>query len=167
MSDYINGSSYPIFKIYNSSDVLVDTIALNLCDEKGLTETYEFIKITHDLLNYSIVQKVKGFHLNFELSYESWSKKEHSMKIARLFDYIINTNDYKFILTPRVDVLNRYFEVINVNDSLTINIMRNGLNAIGNKGINLQFKTKWLGTNLQWVDPTDLNIAIEDFVTLG
>lgn len=165
MRQYVNGYSYPQFKIY-SGNTLIETIDLNLTDTSGLVEEYEFYYINHQLIDYTNYKNIQGFHINFNLSYESYSKKSNTLNIKKLLDYFIS-NDYTIILTPRYDFQLNAWEVVLLNDILEIGLLRNGINAVGNRLINLQFKTKYIQTKIPWYDLDDLSVTLDDFITTG
>ncbi len=162
MAEYITGYSKPRFLIINSSGLIIDTIDLNLCGTDGLTENYEFYLAKHNLLNYSEVTYFYGYHINFNLSYSEYSNKTNSLAISKLINHILN--NYKLIIVPRIDILNRYYNVNYTGDSITLNILNNGANSIGNKSIELNFRTSELQTQMKWLNPDDLTITIDDFV---
>lgn len=158
MKNFITGHSYPLFKIYNGNTYIED-ISLNLCGVDGLKESYESFGVKHELLSFTTVTKWKGMHINFKLSYSEYSNKDNSLKIMKLLNYIIN--GYKIILYPRADILSRSFEVIFVGEPFELGIMKGGLHATGNKLITLSFKTKYLQTSINWVDPDNISTPVE------
>lgn len=163
MRQYVNGYSTPQFKIYSGNN-LIDTIDLNLTDTTGLVEEYEIYSINHQLIDLTNSNNLQGFHINFFLSYKSYSKKSNSINIKRLLDYFI-TNDYTITLTPRTDFPLNTWEVLLTNDTLQIGLLKNGINAVGNRLIDLQFKTKHIQTKIPWYDMDDFSISLEDFIT--
>ncbi len=161
---YINGYDKPKFLIYYNDYTYVETIELNLCDEDGLTEEYEFLYIEHKLLDYSEEKLFNGLHIYFILSYKSWSDNTNSMKIKKLLNYSLG--NYRIFIFPRVDDYRNY-EVNFTGDSFNLNMMKNGMNAIGNTGIELKYKTKYKLTELDWSDPNNSRIAaLSDFAVI-
>ena len=165
MGNFINGYSTPRILIKDINNNLIETVDLMLTGSDGLTEEYEFFYIEHNLINYSTVKTFKGYHINFNLSYTEYSPKSNSFKIMNLINYIFQ-NNYKLILYPRSEILSRYFEVNFSGNPLELGIMRGGSKAIGNHGIELNFRTKYLQTNLNWLDPDDVITPLDDFITL-
>lgn len=164
MLQYINGYDKPKFIIMNNN-AFVDSIELNLTDSEGLTEQYEFIQIEHSLFNYSQTKYFAGFYIYFTLSYKSWSDAENSLKIKKLINYILS-NIYTIYLIPRIDD-NRIYIVNYVGDGLQLNIMKNKINAIGNRGLELKFRTKDKINKLDWTNPNvSTKTAIDDFATI-
>lgn len=165
MKNYINGYSTPKFVIKDpDSQAIIDTIELNLCGSDGLSEEYEFIAIKHKLLNYSEYSKWMGYFINFTLSYSEYSSKSNSLKVMALINYILYGCD--ITLYPRTDVLSRVFDVNFAGDSMKLGILRGGINSVGNKGIELSFRTKNILTEINWIDPDEITVPIEDFAVL-
>lgn len=152
--NYINGYDYPTFKIY-LNDILIDTINLHRTDESGLVVKPEFYFINHELIDHTNLQTREGFHLNFSLSYNTYSSKENTIKIFRLLNYFLN-NIYKIEITPRSDITTIKYEVILNMDSMEIGILTGGAKAQGHQLINLDFKTKYLQNQFNWIDPDQI-----------
>lgn len=160
---YINGYDKPKFIIYDGL-TYVKEIELRLCDEDGLTEEYEFLYIEHNMLNYSQEKLFKGYHIHFNLSYKSWSDATNTIKIRDLINYILL--GYKILLYPRKDDY-RVYEVNYTGDTFTLNIMKMGERAIGNTGIELNFRTKYKQSTLDWTNPNDSRlITIDNFIAI-
>ncbi len=162
MSKYLNGYSYPIFRIYDGTN-FIEEISLPLTNSKGLIEDYTEYSLEHEFLNYSETKKIFGYKINFNLNYDEWVSKDTAKKIINLL--IHEYNGRKIILIPRQDVPSRYYEVIGKNKSLQIGIMKGGINANGHKGFNLNFVTKNI-VELNYIDPDNIVILNIDYENL-
>jgi len=164
--NFIDGYSNPVFHISNAITKTKEIINLDLCDEAGLTKEYELFAIKHDLLDYSTETNWQGFHIHFTLPY-SYSDKINTMNIKKLINYILDKNiNYVINLQPRIDNINTY-EVICTTDKFTLNIMKGGTKAIGNKISELTFRTKYIQTKIDWVDTSTYAIPIQnDFAVI-
>jgi hypothetical protein len=166
MSNYLNGYNYPKFTIYDENNVLLETINLNLCNEGGLIETYEIIKIEHTLLDYSVTELYKGHHITFKLDYTNYTNKANTVNILKLVSHILD--NHTIILTPRIDVLARHFEVYCNTPTYELGLLRGGSSASGHKLISLSFKTKELQTGaINYIDPDTVATPMdEQFITI-
>lgn len=161
---FVNGSSTPKFTIKNN-DTIINTIILDLTDENGLVEEYEFYSIKHQLLNYSNIHKTNGFHINFSLPYSSYSAKENLLKIKLIINYFIQ-GTYQVYLTPRSDFNMNTYEVVMNMDTMQMGLLKGGQYAVGNRLVELGLKTKYIQTTMNWFDLDDLYITIDDFVSI-
>lgn len=164
MSNYINGCGSPIFRIYNSSNVLIDTINLPLTDSQGLIESIEEYSTLHQLLDFSFTKSIQGYKITFTLNYSEYTEKATTTDLMSLLTY--EKAGYIIKLQPRSDIGARYFEVIGMNDKIDIGILKNGINSIGNKGITLTYMTKNLVSDIMVVDPDDVVIPIEETIII-
>ena len=164
MKQYVNGSSFPIFYVKDSGNNTTDTIALPLCGADGLTERFETVFIEHELQNYSSVKKFLGHHVYFNLSYSDYSNLDTTLKIGKLMNYILNNN--RLVIQPRAEILSRSFSVIFTGNEFELGILKGGVRAGGNRGINLQFRTTKIQSQITFVNPNDLTIPIDDFIIL-
>ena len=149
--NYINGYDYPYFKIY-FNNILIDTINLHRTGESGLVVKPDFYFIEHELIDHTNLQTREGFHLTFNLSYDTYSSKENTIKIFQLLNYFL-ANVYKIEITPRSDITTIKYEVILNMDSMEYGILQGGAKAQGHRLINLNFKTKYLQSQFSWIDP--------------
>lgn len=161
--NFVNGYSYPTFKVYDGT-TFIESIALDYCGAEGLIENMEFITVQHNYTDYSTAQVIEGVHYYFDLSYSEYSNKTNTLKIKRILNYAIDGN--KIFIYPRTDVLNRFFEVLLIPDNLTIGIAKGGISAIGNKHIKLKFRTKDLQAYVNWVDPNDLTVCLWNYTII-
>lgn len=156
--NYLLGQDIPRFKIYDSDWNEIETIDLMLCGLDGLEEKNPPQVIEHPLLIGKIVRKIIGRYKDFTLSYSDYSPIENSKKIEKIIDYFneINYPNYHIILYPNIDIPTRWFEINDTTDDLTINNMKHGVKAIGNRGMVLKFQSKYLQNKLKWTDPNDV-----------
>lgn len=148
MINFINGWKAPKFRI-KDGNVLIDTIVLPISE--GMIETIEELKIEHTLLNYDIEKEVHGFRLSWKIPYTVWANKNVMLEVQQLMRY--SKAGYRIILTPRLDLPTRSFEVLLNNDMIEYGIKKGGENAIGNSGIELTFTTKSIIDDTEFVDP--------------
>ncbi|MBE2228249.1 MAG: hypothetical protein IAE93_12925 [Ignavibacteria bacterium] len=154
MANFLNGWKNPVFKVYDSNHFLLDTISLPITGSEGFTETIQDRKIEHELLNYTLYQKVYGFTILFRLPYTEYANKETMKKIQQLIRY--HKSGYKLVLTPRADVPRRSFIVVYTGDELDQGIKKGGSSAVGNRLVNLEFTTKDLIDDPNWIDPDEI-----------
>jgi hypothetical protein len=156
--NYLLGQDVPRFKIYDSNWNEIETIDLMLCGLDGLEEKRDKRYIEHELLSGKISRKEIGHYKDFTLSYSDYSPIENSKKIEKIMDYFVEENypDYHIILYRNIDILTNHYEIIDTTDDLTINNMKHGIKAIGNRNLVLKFKTKYLQKRLNWSDPNDV-----------
>jgi len=150
MANFINGWQYPIFHIYDNN-ILLDTIHLPITGAEGLVESVQDRKIEHELLNYSIYNKVYGFTLVWNLPYSEYTNKETMLKIQQILRY--HKSGYTIELTPRADLARRHFTVVYSGDEIQVGIKRGGSNSVGNRLVNISFTTKYLLDDTTWIDP--------------
>lgn len=151
MLNFINGWRNPRFKIYTEAGVLVDTIELPIVNSDGLVESLEDLKVSHELLNYSIVTDVRGYRITWTLPYTEYANVGTMMKIQQLLRY--HKANYKVILIPRIDNPSRKFEVTFSGDTIEMGIKKGGVGAVGNRLIELKYTTKYLIEDPKWIDP--------------
>ena len=165
MSNFVNGYSYPIFRIYSSAGVLLDTIELPLTGKDGLREKFNELSIRHEFLNYSRRKSFQGLHIDFTLNYSEFTNKTTSAKIFHLLNY--ETQGKTIHLQPRADVGARNFEVIGFNDSIELGILKGGQYASGNHGITLNYSTAVKQDYYQVTDPDNVAISIDNLTTIS
>lgn len=167
MYNYLNGVSYPQFQIIDGNGVVKQTIQLPITNSKGLIENYIEKNISYEFLDYRKEKKILGYNVNFTLHFDEWTSKKTLLKIYQLLHWeytfrLPGYENYKIILTPRVDAPSRNFDVIGTNENMSLGVMRGGVNAIGNKGIILNYTTKYL-SNWGWIDPDTEDDLIMDY----
>lgn len=161
---YVNGYSNPKFKILNGNQE-VETISLDYCGVNGLVESNEFIYVNHNLIDYSTLQTIKGLHIHFTLDYVDYSDLNNTLSIQNIINYAIA--GFRVFLYPRAETY-RNFEVILELDSVDIGIMKGGEKSIGNKLLQLKFRTKYLQSNLAWINPNNISlIGVRNFNKIG
>lgn len=153
MANFLNGWRHPVFKIYNNN-ILLDTIDLPITGAEGLIETIQDRKIEHELLNFSIYQKVYGFTIVWQLPYTEYANKATMKKIQNLLRY--HKSGYDIVLTPRADIPRRHFPVVYTGDELAHGIKKGGANSVGNRLVNIEFTTKYLLDDPNWIDPDEI-----------
>jgi hypothetical protein len=144
----INGYKEPKFKIYDASGALISTIELPLTGAKGLVESYEVKKIRHELVDYSTIQKLKGYIIHFTLYYDSFIEADTLLKIKQILDYSVN--GYNIELIPRKDYAWRKFDVYLSSDSFDLGLLGGYSNSKGHRLPVLVFTTKYLQTEMPW-----------------
>jgi len=150
MSRFINGYRNPVFKIFHGS-TLLDTISLPITGVGGLVETIQERRIVHELTNFTLLNKVFGYTLHWNLPYSEYANKETMLLIQQLLRY--HKAGYQIILIPRADLSRRFFEVLYTGDSLEMGIKKGGANAVGNNLVTIEFTTKYLTDDINWIDP--------------
>jgi len=161
---YINGYSYPIFRIYSSVGVLLDTIELTLTGRDGLREKYNELNIRHEFLNYSRKKSFQGVHIDFTLNYSEFTNKTTSLKIFNLLNY--EAQGKIIYLQPRADIGSRSFEVIGMNDTIELGILKGGVNAGGNYGITLNYTTANKETYYRVTDPSNVELPLDNLTII-
>jgi len=152
MSYYINGCKHPVFKIYHpTSHNLIDTIELPIVNSEGLIESIEEKKIVHELLTYESLEYIQGYKITWLLPYSEYANKSTMLKVQSLFRY--RKGGYKLILIPRADLPRRHFEVIFSGDSIEYGIKKGGNKSIGNRLLSIQWTTKNILSDFDWIDP--------------
>lgn len=164
MKQYVNGSSFPIFYIKDDNNNVIETIELPLCNADGLIERFETMFIEHELQNYSTVKKFLGHHIYFNLSYSEFHNLDTTLKIGKLMNYILE--NYRLVIQPRADIPSRSFSCIYSGNRFELGLLKGGIRAGGNRGINLEFRTKNIQSQIQFVNPNDICIPIEDMIIL-
>lgn len=156
--NFINGWSYPIFKIYHpTKHYLVETISFPITNSDGLIETVEELKVKHLFLNYSYKEKIDGYRISWCLPYNEYVKKETMFKIQKILRY--RKSNYRINLTPRADMLKRHFDVIYTGDTLDFGIKKGGTNAVGNRLVQISFTTKNIVDDPNWRDPDEVTYS--------
>ncbi|RPI19013.1 MAG: hypothetical protein EHM58_03095 [Ignavibacteriae bacterium] len=148
MSNIINGWQNPIFKIYNSLGVLLETIELPLTNSRGLVESYEIIKKQTEVIDYTIKEKLLGYRITFSLYYDEYVSGDTLLNVKSILNHAKLGN--KLVIIPRADSPDRTFEVIVNMDKFDIGLLKGGAKAIGHRLPVLQFTTKYLQAELNW-----------------
>jgi len=156
MLQFINGHREPAFKIYDINYNFIETIILNLCDEDGMEEYNEYDVIWYKAIDKSEDPYWNGIRKHFTLNYGSWSEAVNSMKIRKIVNYATKNNLYIIHIIPRYDYEFRNYRVNYSGEPITLGIHGGGLNAIGNTKISLKFKTKYLISELDWINPNNI-----------
>lgn len=151
MLNFVNGFQNSVIRIIDNANALIDVIELPYAGREGLKESIEELAVTHDLNNFTILKKVFGYRINWELPYKEYSNINTMMSIKKILDY--QKAGYRLILIPRKDLPIRKFEVFYSGKSLDYGINGGGIFAKGNKHVELQFTTKYLINDLIFYDP--------------
>jgi len=160
LADYINGYSFPRFRILDASNNITEEIDLELTNSDGLIENYIDNDIQHILeLDKEIVKVRRGGkrRIEFTLHYNQRFQKALGLKIQRILNY--EQNGFKIFLIPRSDVLGRSFEVVYSGDEFQIGINRGGAYAQSNKMLVMKWVTKRIELP-NWIDPDDIYIPL-------
>lgn len=150
MTNFVNGWRHPIFRIYNNS-ILIDTIELPITGVEGLVETIRERRIQHELTDFTLLHKVFGFTISWNLPYSEYANKVTMLNIQQILRY--HKAGYKIILIPRADLPRRNFEVLYTGEEIEMGIKKGGSAAVGNRLVNIQFTTKYLLDDFNWIDP--------------
>jgi hypothetical protein len=167
MSLSLNGWSYGKAVITTSGDVpSTITVLLPMTNYGGgLEEKTDFLGNTVNLVNFDIdnrftikEQDPYGFNISYAFHYEDF------ILGSDLFDKFLPLikawfNKWTIVLTPRIDVPERYFTVNLTNDSLILQLRRGGAMAKYHKGVLFTFETKRSLTDLQWTLQPDTTPA--------
>lgn len=159
--DYINGVSYPRITVFSLTDnTVVEQIDLPLCNTAGLVEDYqEDFKRNQTEAGRIINFDNKACRIKFTLDYSEYLRKAETLVIEKVFFYNSQPDKFKIILTPRVDVLKRFFEVCLDDGAYSMGVNKGGTNARGNRLAIIKFITKYtVGKN--FVDPADVLIPL-------
>ncbi len=144
----INGYKEPRFNIYDGGGALVAAIDLPLAGERGLVESYGVKKITHELVDYSTLQRISGYIIHFTLHYESFIRADALMKIKQVLDYA--AGGYRIELVPRKDFAWRKFDVYLSSDNFELGLLGGYGNSKGHRLPVLEFTTKYLQPEIPW-----------------
>ena len=154
MANYIIGSGTSRFYLINNSSRTGSTqiIDLPLTNSNGLTISWEEVSIKHLLISQRrMAKKILGWTVKFTLDYSEYIQKNDLIKIKTIIDSA--RAGWTLRLVPRVDDLSSYYDVYYSGQSLDINILHGGTNAIGNKSVVLEFTTIDLQPSLNFTDP--------------
>lgn len=155
MANYINGYSTPRFLIFDQNDNLINTIDLDLTNSDGLRESYGTENITHTLEKDKrkvTIYRAGKKRILFTFHYNEFFHKNLAFNILQILEQ--EENGYKIVLIPRVDILNRRFEVRYTGDEFEIGLNKGGINAQSNNGLILKWETVKL-EKPNWIDPDD------------
>lgn len=154
MLNFLNGWKNPIIKVLTSRNIVLETIELPFAGKEGLKESIEELNVTHELNNFTTLKKVFGYRITWKLPYKEYANVSTMMKIKKILDY--QRAGYKLVLIPRKDLPLRKFEILYTGKSLEYGIHGHGINAIGNKDVELEFQTKYLVEDLKFFDPNEI-----------
>lgn len=112
-STYINGVSFPIVKIKDTSGAVVDTINLDLCGANGLIEEYteDFKRVVLGKNKKKIDYDFKGTDIIFILDYSEYSATGNLFDIELIKTYNRSPELYNLFLIPHSDLPGRSFQV--------------------------------------------------------
>lgn len=154
---FINGYSEAYVDFYHPvTNVRTERIQLPETDADGLIETWTETMLMDTLLSGEVLYESLYWHGNFDFSFRQMTEVEESMIINKVFTY--QHDGYKIVLTPNKDLLQRYFRVCRVGDIQT-GLLKGGINAQGNKLMNLTFITLEPQTSPNWINPSDIQYA--------
>lgn len=163
-TNFINGWQYPSFKIYHviGGDTFtvgfIKKIDLPLVNEEGLIESVQELKNVHELLNYSLEDKIYGYRITWTLPYSNYANKNTMLSIQEILQYL--KAGYRVVLTPRSDLPMRNFIVKYSGDKLDVGNKKGGSKAVGNRLATISFTTKDLVDDLGWIDPDKIPHAV-------
>lgn len=155
---YLNGVSYPVFKIKTLANELVEVINLDLCGENGLTEEYEedYKRVTLESNSRIIDYDFRGARIKFILDYSDYVRVDNLMNIEKLFFYNSLPETYKIILSPRADIGARQFEVRLADGKYSLGIQPDAYN---HKDPVIEFITV-IPSSKYFTDPNDIYIPL-------
>lgn len=164
MSNIINGSANPRFRILSQTNDLIEEIDLRQTNSNGLIETTSSEDITHILeKNKRIVKVYRGTRITFTLNYDQFIQQEDLLKLYSILNY--ERNGFKIILLPRSDILSRSFQVTFTGDSFDLGINKGGAIANSHKLIVMKWETVEL-VSMNWIDPDNIFIAFQNFAVI-
>lgn len=154
----LNGWSTGKVVITTDGDVPVTTtILLPMTNYgSGLEEITEFKDNGQELINFDIdnpdiidEQDFLGHKVNWIFHFEDFITGDD---LFEKFQYVLNArkSGWTMVLTPRVDIPNRFFTVNLIDEKLTLMLRRGGQYAQLHKGPLFTFRTKHLEQDLKW-----------------
>jgi len=149
---FVNGYDKPRFVIYNSANVVEQTIDISFKYE-ALREYYEDITILDQYTDGSKESNVLWYDYEWRLFFTGYIEKSDRLKIAEVEKACKQKK--KVILTPHTDYLWRYFEVIVLPEKRTLDLFphhRGGLNTTNNS-FEISFINKYPITEVSVIDP--------------
>lgn len=135
-----------------------------LCNENGgLTESWEWKGITHELLNYKLSKKHHGYRLVWDFKFDDWADGETLMKFKAVKNALDNGD--RWLLRPRNEeqYYTRQYEIVCTSDNFDVVLDNAGL---WHTGFHIQFKTKELIDNIDWTLVLPTTTAFEYAVLL-
>jgi len=164
MANFINGYDNPRFTIRHSANgSIIEVIDLDKLIYDGLIETYESEDIVHTTARGMIHKIPRQSRIRFSINYSDYVLKDNLMKIQRILQY--EKSGKAVFITPRRDVLSRFFRVVYAGDSFDLGMWMGGAKAPANRLPVLSWVTR-NRVDPNWVDPDNLLIPLEDFVSL-
>ena len=164
MSEFINGYGNPRFLIRETfSGALIESIDLDKLIYEGVIESYEDEDIIHKTAKGVIFRIPRDSRIRFTLNYGDYIQKENLLKIQRILDY--EKNGKSIFLIPRSDVLARFFQVVYAGESFDLGLLMGEQKAPANRLPVLSWVSKSRVT-LNWVDPDNINVPLDDFITV-
>jgi len=163
--NYVNGVGYPRVSVFRISDnSLVEMIDLDLCGlEGGFREGYaEAFKRNITQQGRIIDFDFTGSRIIFVLDYSEDIEKANSFSIERIANYNSQPENYRLILTPRVDILKRRFEVRMLDGAYDMGVQTGGTYAKGNTLTVIKFITTNTGSK-NFVDPLGVYVPFSPF----
>jgi len=158
MSLYVNGASNARVTVFDlSTKEQTEVIDLDLCGfTAGQVEDYEEeFKRNKTEQGKLIDFDFKASRILFTLDYSEDIEKANSFDIEKIAFYNSLPDRYQLILTPRVDILRRTFEVRLYDGKYSQGIDVGGVDAKGNTLTVIKFITVYpVGKN--FIDPLDV-----------
>jgi len=156
----INGYGAPVVKLFHPErPEAAYTLSLPLTNSRGLVESYEVKKVSHELISIDLsspdiinAEQVLGYMITFTLSYNRFITGEALYEsIKKIFDAA--KAGWKILLQPRGDAPWREFDVILANETLELGINKGGRKAHTHRLPVLVFRSKRLEPDLKWFPP--------------
>lgn len=164
MAKYINGYDNPRFTIRQTENgPVIETIDLDKLIYEGMVETYENEDIVHTTARGVIHKIPRLCRIKFSINYSDYIQKDNLLKLQRILSY--ERSGRAIFLTPRRDVLSRIYRVVYSGDSFDLALWMGGAKAPANRLPALSWVTR-NRVDANWVDPDNLLVPLEDFVSL-
>jgi hypothetical protein len=165
--NYINGYNVSKIDVYLNKQ-LIETLTFPLENVEGKKESIQDKITTHNLLvNGEIVQEFQGTRITWSIPFEEWASLNVMIIMKKLRDYRRLNQGHIFILTPHLEIPERFFDVLLYNESINLGIERATENAPFNTGVTFGFITRYY-VNENWKDKNYIPIiGLRDFNRIG
>jgi len=144
-------------------------IEFPLCNENGgLSESWEWKGITHELLSYKLVKKHHGYRLIWDFKFDDWADGETLMKFKTIKNSLDDGNRWNLRPRNEEQYLSRIFEIVCTSDNFDVVLDNAGE---WHTGFHIQFKTKELVDSIDWTTvlpvttPVEYGVLLENIAT--
>jgi hypothetical protein len=164
MANYINGYGNPRFTIRQSTNgSIIEVIDLDKLIYEGLIETYENEDIIHTTAKGIIHKIPRNVRIRFSINYSDYVLKDNLLKLQKILEF--EKSGKAIFLTPRKDVLSRFYQVVYAGDSFDLALWAGGSRAPANKLPVLSWVTKGRVTP-NWIDPDNILVPLDNFICI-